>query len=82
MSESTILKLERWVADTLKEDYEKLKEKIIQENNINADETSFKSEWRKWMVVGIHFDNWLILQSGTNRGHSVPEEVLKGLMAF
>ncbi|MDO8873862.1 MAG: IS66 family transposase zinc-finger binding domain-containing protein, partial [Methanoregula sp.] len=41
MSEATILKLEKWVADTLKEDYEKLRDEIVRGNNINADETGF-----------------------------------------
>lgn len=78
MSEATILKLERWVADTLKEDCEKLKEKIIQENNINADETSFRVNgengwlWVFTSTIGSYY------KVASNRGHSVPEEVLKG----
>jgi transposase len=78
MSEATILKLERWVADTLKEDYEKLKEKIIQENNINADETSFRVNgengwlWVFTSTIGSYY------KVASTRGHSVPEEVLKG----
>ena len=29
MSESTILKLEKWVVDTLREDYEKIREEVV-----------------------------------------------------
>ena len=33
----TILKLEKWVADTLKEDYDKLHEEIVRMKAVNAD---------------------------------------------
>lgn len=77
MSEATILKLERWVADTLKEDYEKIKEEIVQGNNINADETSFRVNgdngwlWVFTSTIGSYY------KVAPTRGHSVPEEVLK-----
>lgn len=77
ISEATILKLERWVADTLKEDYEKLKDLIVKENNINADETSFRVNGENgWMWV---FTSTLgsYYKVAPTRGHTVPEEVLK-----
>ena len=42
MRGATILKLEKWVADTLKEDYDKLNEKIVRMKAVNADETGFR----------------------------------------
>jgi transposase len=78
MSEATILKLEKWVADTLKEDYEKLKEEIIRENRINADETGFRIDgdngwlWVFTSTIGSYY------KVASTRGHSVPEEILKG----
>jgi Transposase IS66 family. len=39
MSESTILKLEKWVADTLHDDYEKIREEVVKSGVVNADET-------------------------------------------
>jgi len=41
-SDDTILKLERWVADTLKDDYNKLKVEIVKAKMVNADETKFR----------------------------------------
>jgi len=41
MGEATILKLEKWVADTLQEDYEKLHDEIVKSSAVNADETGF-----------------------------------------
>ena len=77
MSEATILKLEKWVADTLKEDYEKLKEEIVQGNNINADETGFringKNGWL-WVFTSTIGSYYTVAPT---RGHSVPEEILK-----
>ena len=76
MSEATILKLEKWVADTLKEDYEKLRDDIVSGNNINADETGFriggKNGWL-WVftsTIGSYY------KVAPTRGHSVPEEIL------
>ncbi|PWR70095.1 IS66 family transposase [Methanospirillum stamsii] len=77
MSEATILKLERWVADTLKEDYEKLKEEIIHGNNVNADETGFRIDgdngwlWVFTSTIGSFY------KVAPTRGHTVPDEVLK-----
>lgn len=77
MSEATILKLERWVADTLKEDYEKLREEILRENNINADETSFRIDGDNgWLWVFTSTISSFYKVAPT-RGHTVPEEVLK-----
>lgn len=77
MSEATILKLERWVAITLKDDYEKIKEEIVQGNSINADETGFRVNgdngwlWVFTSTIGSYY------KVAPTRGHSVPEEVLK-----
>lgn len=77
MSEATILKLERWVADTLKEDYDKIREEIIRGNNINADETGFRIDgdngwlWVFTSTIGSFY------KVAPTRGHTVPEEVLK-----
>jgi transposase len=77
LSEATILKLERWVADTLKEDYEKLKEQIVHGHNIKTDGTSFRVNgengwlWIFTSTIGSYY------KVAPTRGHSVPEEVLK-----
>ncbi len=42
MGESTILKLEKRVADTLHENYEKIHEAVVKSSAVNADETSFR----------------------------------------
>jgi hypothetical protein len=42
MCEATILKLEAWVADTLREDYENIREEVVKSSAVNADETSFR----------------------------------------
>jgi len=76
MSEATILKLEKWVADTLKEDYEKLRDEIVRGNNINADETGFRIGgengwlWVFTSTIGSYY------KVAPTRGHSVPEEIL------
>jgi transposase len=78
MSEATILKLEKWVADTLKEDYDKLHEEIVKATAINADETGFringKNSWL-WVFTSTIGSYYKIAPT---RGHSVPEETLDG----
>ena len=78
MSEATILKLEKWVADTLKEDYDKLHEEIVRMKSVNADETGFRIDGKNgWLwvftsVVGSYY------KVSPTRGHTVPEEILEG----
>ena len=78
ISEATILKLEKWVADTLKEDYDKLHEEIVRMKAVNADETGFRIDGKNgWLwvftsVVGSYY------KVSPTRGHIVPEEILEG----
>jgi Transposase IS66 family. len=78
ISEATILKLEKWVADTLKEDYEKLHEEIIKAAAVNADETGFRIDGKNsWLwvftsTIGSYY------KIAPTRGHTVPEETLEG----
>jgi len=78
MSEATILKLEKWVADTLKEDYEKLHEDIVKADVVNADETGFRIDGKNsWLwvftsTIGSYY------KIAPTRGHTIPEETLKG----
>jgi transposase len=78
ISEATILKLEKWVADTLKEDYEKLHEEIVKAAAVNADETGFridgKNSWL-WVFTSTLCSYYKIAPT---RDHTVPEETLKG----
>jgi transposase len=82
MSEATILKLEKWVADTLKEDYDKLHEEIVRMKAVNADETGFRINGKNgWLwvftsVVGSYY------KVSPTRGHTVPEEILEGFEGF
>lgn len=78
ISEATILKLEKWVADTLKEDYEKLHEEIVKAAAVNADETRFRIDGKNsWLwvftsTIGSYY------KIAPTRGHTVPEETLEG----
>lgn len=78
MCESTILKLEKWVADTLHEDYEKIREEVVKSSAVNADETSFRIGgtngwlWVFTSTVGSYYT------VAPTRGHKVPEETLEG----
>ena len=78
MSEATILKLEKWVADTLKEDYEKLHEEIVKAAAVNADETGFridgKNSWL-WVFTSTMASYYRVAPT---RGHTVPEETPEG----
>ncbi len=78
ISEATILKLEKWVADTLKEDYEKLHEEIVKAAAINADETGFRIDGKNgwlWVFTSTICSYYKIAPT---RGHTVPEETLEG----
>jgi len=78
MCESTILKLEKWVADTLHEDYEKIREEVVKSSAVNADETSFRiggtNGWL-WVFTGAVGSYYTVAPT---RGHKVPEETLEG----
>jgi transposase len=78
ISEATILKLEKWVADTLKEDYEKLHEEIVKAAAVNADETGFRIDGKNgwlWVFTSTICSYYKIAPT---RGHTVPEETLEG----
>jgi transposase len=78
MSEAEILQLEKWVADIFKDDYEKLREAIVESNAVNADETRFRINGANgWMWV---FASALALfyKIAPTRGHEVPVAVLDG----
>lgn len=76
LSDDTILKLEKWVADTLQDDYNELKEEIVKANVVNADETGFRIGGENaWLWVFVNSLVSLYLVAPT-RGHAVPENVL------
>lgn len=78
MCEATILKLEKWVADTLKKDYEKLHKEVVKASAINADETGFRIDGKNsWLWV---FTNPMVsyYKVAPTRGHTVPKETLEG----
>jgi transposase len=78
MSEGTILKLEKWVADKLQDDYDKLQKEVIKASAVNADETRFRiGGGNGWLWVFTHTLGSLYVVAPT-RGHKVPEETLKG----
>ena len=78
MSEATILALEKWVADTLKDDYKKLHDDIVKADVVNADETGFRIDGKNsWLwvftsTIGSYY------KVAPTRGHTVPKETLKG----
>ena len=78
MSEDRVLKSERWVADLLKGDYEKIHEEILKSKSVGADETQFRINGKNgWLwvftcVMSIYY------KIAPTRGHVVPEEALKG----
>jgi transposase len=78
MGDSRILKSEKWVADLLKGDYEKIHEEILKANAAGADETQFringKNGWL-WVFTCVMSTYYKIAPT---RGHEVPEDVLKG----
>ena len=78
ISEATILKLEKWIAGTLKEDYDKLHEEIVKAAAVNADETGFRIDGKNgwlWVFTSTICSYYKIAPT---RGHTVPEETLKG----
>jgi len=78
ISDDTILKLEKWVAETLQDDYNNLKEEIVKANVVNADETGFRIGGENaWLWAFVNSLASLYLVAPT-RGHAVPEEVLDG----
>lgn len=78
MGDSRILKSEKWVADLLKGDYEKIHEEILKAKTAGADETQFringKNGWL-WVFTCVMSTYYKIAPT---RGHEVPEVVLKG----
>jgi len=78
MSEAVVLKLEKWVADSLKGDYEKIREEILKAIALGGDETKFRingmNGWM-WVFTCVMATYYKIAPT---RGHTVPEEVLKG----
>ena len=77
-SDDTILKLEKWMADTLQDDYNKLKVEIVKAKMVNADETKFRIGGENgWLWVFVNKLSSLFVVAPT-RGHAVPEEVLDG----
>ena len=78
ISDGTILKLERWVAECLKDDYERLKQEVKKAKVVQADETSFRINGNNgWLWV---FCNFLIsfYEIADTRGSRVPREIMKG----
>jgi transposase len=78
ISEATILKLEKWVANILKEDYGKLHKEIVKAAAVNADETGFridgKNSWL-WVFTSTLCSYYKIAPT---RDHTVPKETLEG----
>ena len=78
MSEDRVLKSEKWVADLLKGDYEKIHEELLKAKAAGGDETQFRINGKNgWLwvftcVMGTYY------KIAPTRGHKVPEEVLKG----
>jgi transposase len=78
ISDDTVLKLEKWIADTLQNDYNRLKEEIIKVNALNADETGFRIGGENaWLWTFVNSLASLYVVAPT-RGHKVPEETLDG----
>jgi len=78
MSEGVILKLEKWVADSLKGDYEKVHQDILKAKALGGDETKMRingmNGWM-WVFTSVMEAYYKIAPT---RGHTVPEAVLKG----
>jgi transposase len=78
ISDDTVLKLEKWIADTLQNDYNRLKEEIIKANALNADETGFRIGGENaWLWAFVNSLASLYVVAPT-RGHQVPKETLNG----
>lgn len=78
MSEAVVLKLEKWVADSLKGEYEKVRQEILKAKALGGDETKLRiNGMNGWMwvftsVMAVYY------RIAPTRGHTVPKEVLKG----
>lgn len=76
ISDDTVLKLEKWVAETLQNDYSDLKEEIAKADLLNADETKFRvggeNGWL-WTFVNSLVSLYLVAPT---RGHDIPVDVL------
>lgn len=78
MSEAVVLKLEKWVADSLKNDYERIGKEILKAKALGGDETKLRvNGMNGWMwvftsVMAVYY------KIAPTRGRTVPEEVLKG----
>ncbi|MHA1744664.1 MAG: IS66 family transposase [Promethearchaeota archaeon] len=78
ISDGTVLKLEKWVAETLQDDYSNLKENIAKADVVNADETKFRIGGENgWLWTFVNSFASLYVVAPT-RGHDVPVEVLEG----
>jgi len=78
ISDNTVLKLEKWVAGTLQDDYNKLKDEIVKAKTVNGDETKFRIGGENgWLWVFVNSLSSLFVIAPT-RGHEVPEEILDG----
>jgi len=78
ISDNTVLNLEKWVADTLQGDYNKLKEEIVKAKRVNGDETKFRIGGENgWLWAFVNSLISLFVVAPT-RGHAVPEEILEG----
>ena len=78
MADASILKLEKWVADVLKGDYQRIREEIVGGKIVNADETSFRIDGNNgwlWVFTNTLASLYIVAPS---RGHEVPENVLEG----
>jgi transposase len=78
MSEALVLKLEKWVADSLKGEYEKVRQEILKAKALGGDETKLRingmNGWM-WVFTSVMEAYYKIAPT---RGHTVPETVLKG----
>jgi transposase len=78
MSDATILKLEKWVAEVLREEYQKIKENVVDSDSVNADETGFRIDGKNgwlWVFTSTLASLYVVAPS---RGHEVPEKTLEG----
>jgi transposase len=77
MSEATLLKLEKWVADVLHGDYQRIKDEVVGGKIVNADETSFRVDGKNgwlWVFTNALASLYIVAPS---RGHEVPEKTLE-----
>jgi|TARA_Y100000031_G_C8219321_1_gene385016 transposase len=78
MCDATVLSLEKWVADTLRDDYEMLKQEVVKASTVGADETRFRVGGDNgWLWVFDFLIGSLYVVAPT-RGRDVPVDVLEG----